>query len=299
MSKILPLICIDNKIQLSDKHRSLLESNFLIREIDISSPDVILLNKCEFLMIHSFFSSQLLSNLVKCKYIGIRAHNLDYVDIEIATKMGIYVEGIPAVAQQSVAEHTFSLILALAKHLIISNTNVISARWRQDLPMNIELFGKSLGIVGYGEIGKMVGKIGQSFGMKIIIAEKQKGSEGVPIDEVLATADVLTLHIPARESNRLFMNEEKIRKMKKGSILINTSRGAILDYEAAERAIRDGHLAGLGLDVFAKEPLKNYNFSEKSNVICTPHVAFNTDMTIQRMNDYLINNLMMHIQTYS
>lgn len=293
-----PLLCIDSKIKLSNSHKNLLEDNFSVKEIDISKPDMSLLKECEFFILHSFLSCDLLRSLTKCRYIGIRAHNLDYVDLNLAKELGIVVEGIEAVAQQSVAEHTFSLIFALSKNLIISNENVISSKWRNDLPMNMELYEKRLGIIGYGEIGKRVGQIGRALNMDVVIAQKPSGGEGMPLDEVLKTSDIITLHIPSKDSNRLFMDEEKIQKMKQGSILINTSRGAILDYKAAEKAIKEGHLGGLGLDVFEKEPLDKYNFSRNLNVICTPHVAYNTYETLQRMNIHVIKNTISYYKSH-
>ena len=281
---------IDSKITLSDEQLKKLSLTFNILVIDFTAPDLEAVKNCEALLIHSYVSNEVLSAMKSCRYIGIRAHNLDYIDLDFCLKNNIKVTGIKAVAQQSVAEHAMAMIFALAKNLIPSHENVLSGSWRASLPLNTELYGKNIAIVGYGEIGQRVARISKAIGMNVLVIRHRTTDER--IKQIISQSDVVSLHIPARKENVNYFDSEKISLMKKGAILVNTSRGCILDQDFAIEKVKDGSLAGLGLDVFAEEPDKNINIPKGFNIVTSPHVAFNTRETIGRMNDELIKNLL-------
>ncbi|MFC5700734.1 2-hydroxyacid dehydrogenase [Cohnella faecalis] len=287
-----PLCLIDKSIVLSIVEEEQLEQCFTVKYVDQAASDAALFERCDAFLIHSYFPHSILSTLYQCKYIGIRAHNLDYVPTDVLPDPSIVIENIPPVAQNSVAEHVFAMVFFLAKQLGKAQHNVASGRWRKDLQPSMELYGRNLGIIGYGEIGQAVANMGRMLGMNILIANKpgRELTEGYPLEQVLSQADVISLHLPARQENNAFINRERIQGMKRGTILINTARGSILDYDALEDALKSGQLGGLGLDVFPTEPVRHPvdHFMTLSNVICTPHTAYYTDRTMTQMNRHLI-----------
>lgn len=288
-----PICLIDSTIVLSDLHREKLSERFELAVYQSDNPDLDLLHEAEAFLLHSRFLPERLKELTRCRYIGIRAHNLDYIDLASARGMGKEVRGIPPVGQVAVAEHTFALIFGLAKHLFLSHKNVLNGKWRESIPLNFELHDKYLGIIGYGAIGQKVAEIGRAIGMKVIVSESRQTADSLPLDDLLSLADVVSIHIPYRPQNHLFMDRRKIDAMKDGAFLINTARGGLLDYDALEAALRSGKLSGAGMDVFDKEPptVPNSLF-ELPNVICTPHLAYYSRETLHEMNRHLVENVL-------
>nr|WP_281423097.1 NAD(P)-dependent oxidoreductase [Paenibacillus oenotherae] len=192
------------------------------------------------------------------------------------------------------------MIFYLTKQLGRARSSMLEGIWRDKLGPNIELYGKNLGIVGNGEIGQSVAALGRALGMNILISDKQgvQTDTGFPIEEVLNQSDIVTLHLPATPDNTAFFNRERIYAMKRGALLINTSRGSILDYSILEEALASGQLGGLGLDVYPDEPVREPlpSYLTLSNVICTPHHAYYADNTIARMNHHLIHNALRFLQ---
>jgi phosphoglycerate dehydrogenase-like enzyme len=286
------LCAVDTTIILSLEDRLRLEYHFVLVTVDFSNLNIKNSFNFDLMLIHSRVSNEILIQFSRCKYIGIRAHNTDYIDNNMANKLGMIVEGIPQAGGNAVAEHTFSLIFALTKQILHSNQNVVSGRWRENLTPNFELFGKKLGIIGYGAIGQIVARIGKSLGMTILISSRSylMEEDRLPLEEVLVQSDILTLHASTKEGNEQLLNKERISMMKDGAIIINTARGKLVDYFALEAALQSGKIFGAGLDVFPEEPIRNKSICHLPNVVCTPHYAFNTDRTISIMNDHLINN---------
>ncbi|WP_188888035.1 2-hydroxyacid dehydrogenase [Paenibacillus radicis (ex Gao et al. 2016)] len=283
---------LDSAIVLSKADMARLSAGYNVELFSPHNPNEEQLSNCDAVLLHSRLSRDSLLKMSKCKYIGIRAHNTDYIDRKLAEELGISYKGIPQLSQTSVAEHTFALIFAVTKQLKFSHNNVIHGNWRSGLTPNYELASKKLGIIGNGQIGKQVGAIGRALGMEILVASKlgeEKEGE-LPLGQVIQQSDILTLHLSTK-GNSVFFDKEKIARMKPNAILINTSRGSLLDYKFLEESLRAGKLFGAGLDVFPEEPLKETSLCDLTNVICTPHVAYYTEETIASMNETLITNL--------
>jgi len=202
----------------------------------------------------------------------------DNVDLEAARKRGITVSSTPNAPTQSVAELTVGLILNLLRRVNLSDRWVRSGTWSRE--MGQLLFGKTIGIVGLGRIGKRVAELLRPFGVKILASEPKPDKKWVEenkvsltsLEELLRESDIVTLHIPYTEQNRNLINAERLKIMKEGAILINTSRGGLVDEGALYQALKSGHLSGAALDVMEVEPYRG-PLKELDSVILTPHIG--------------------------
>lgn len=256
--------------------------------------------RMEILLLHSYLPDENLRTMKNCMYIGIRAVRTDYVNTSLAAAMGIRVYGLKRQhGINAVAEHTVALLMGLAKNLVNADRNVKGGQWRQGLGPNWELRGKTLGIIGYGKIGRRVAEIATALGMKVLVSGRGRTEGEVSLDELLEKADVVSLHITGSEANRNFLNRERIDRIKDGAVLINTTRGLVADYGAIEAALNSGKLAAVGLDVFPEEPVTQHPLSGYPNVLCTPHTAFNTQQALAQLNEELIENLLAALSTLS
>jgi len=224
------------------------------------------------------------------KYISVLATGYNVVDIEAAKENGIVVSNVPAYSTESVAELTFSLILELAMRVGDHGKAVQSGDWVKSedfcfcLSPLKELFGKTLGLVGYGNIGKAVERIGKAFGMTVLVYNRTPFEGSVTLDEVLRKSDIVSLHCPLTSNNAKFINAENIEKMKKGAIFINTARGGLVDEAALKEALNSGKLSGAGLDVLSTEPPSPNNpLLSAKNCIITPHIAWATSEARERL----------------
>jgi phosphoglycerate dehydrogenase-like enzyme len=250
-------------------------------------------DQIEALLIHSYLPDECLKQMKRCRYIGIRAVNTNYVNVPLAAAMGIRVEGLKKQhGVNSVAEHTIALLFGLTKNLVNADLNAKNGKWREGLRPNVELKGKTLGIIGYGKIGQRVAEIGWAIGMKVLVSGMGHTADEVALDEVLAKSDFISLHLSGTEKNRNFLNKERIEQIKEGAMLINTTRALVVDYEALGNALRSGKLSGLGLDVFPEEPLRHHPICDYENVICTPHTAYITKETLDPLNEEVIDHVM-------
>ena len=203
----------------------------------------------------------------------------DAVDVKAATEHGVAVCIAPGTNQDAVAEHTFTLILALAKDLINQHQGTRAGRWprRSNLPLR----GKTLGIVGLGRIGKAVALRGLAFGMPLLAYEpypdtafvKQHGIPLIPLDQLLRESDYVTIHVPLNEESRNLIDRRRLALMKPTAYLINTARGGLINEGDLLEALRAGKLAGAALDVFEQEPPPITPLLELDNVVLTPHAA--------------------------
>ena len=203
----------------------------------------------------------------------------DAVDTDAATQHGVAVTITPGTNQDAVAEHTFTLILAIAKNLIAQHQGTCALQWPRQA--NLPLRGRTLGIAGLGRIGKAVALRGECFGMKLIAFEpfpdhafaKQHGITFVSFEQLLADSDFLSLHLPATKESRHLINRATLAKMKPTSYLINTARGTLVNEVDLIEALQSKKIAGAGIDVFEEEPPRDSPLFHMSNVVVTPHAA--------------------------
>lgn len=293
------LCAVDQTIRLSDEETENLERVFQVEFVDVRSPDKERFGRFDLLLLHSKLSDEVMDQFTRCRYMGIRAHNTDYVNGSLAQRKGIVVRGLPQFGEHAVAEHAFSLIFALTKQTVRSHRNMVAGAWREGLAPGLELRGKHLGVIGYGTIGQEVAAIGRAFGMNVRIASRSSDPHLSSLEEVLRHSDIMTLHASTRGNNGAILTKAEIDKMKDGAILINTARGSLIDYDALYDALLSGKLAGAGLDVYPEEPYRNSELLHLPNVVCTPHIAFHTQEVIGQMNQCLLEQAVHYYETNS
>lgn len=218
------------------------------------------------------------------KVIGRAGVGVDNIDVAAAVAKGITVVNSPLAASIAVAEHTFGLMLALARTIPQADASIKQGRWEKSSFVGSELRGKCLGILGLGRIGAQVAQLAAAFGMKILAYDPNlpadqfqiRGAAQATLEEVLVTADYLTLHLPLVSSTRGLIGAAQIKSMKSGVRIISISRGGILDEAALREGLDSGHVAGAGLDVFADEPPQPNSIAVHPRVIATPHVGAQT-----------------------
>ncbi len=216
------------------------------------------------------------------KAIGRAGVGLDNVDVEYAKSKGIKVINTPGATSISVAELTIGLILAVMRKIAYADRGMRNGAWPKKQSKGIEMYGKTIGIIGIGRIGREVAKRARAFGMNVIyydvykLDEKQARDLGVEyrdLEALISTADVITLHVPLVPETRHLINRERISQMKDGAIIINASRGGTVDEEALYDALKSGKLYGAALDVYENEPLKESKLFELDNIVLTPHIG--------------------------
>jgi D-3-phosphoglycerate dehydrogenase len=219
------------------------------------------------------------------KVIGRAGVGVDNIDVEAATTAGIVVVNAPQANVISAAEHTWALLLGQARNLPRADAVLRSGVWDRKSFQGVELYGRTLGVVGLGRIGSMVAQRGLAFGMRVIAHDPYVGGDrarqlGVELagslDEVLIQADFVTLHLPVTTETAGLINTETLAKMKPGVRIVNASRGSVVDEAALAEAIRSGHVAGAGLDVFSSEPTTESPLFDLPQVVVTPHLGAST-----------------------
>ncbi len=220
------------------------------------------------------------------KVIGRAGIGVDNVDIKTAGKLGIPVVNAPTGSTISVAELTITHMLSLSRNITKADNTMKKGEWAKKQLRGNELYGKTLGLIGTGNIGKLTGKIAQCFGMKIIgfdpfISKEDMEKDGIEKKEdlggVISKSDFISLHLPHTPKTHYILNKEMISKMKPTAYIINCSRGGTVDEEALYNALKNGKIAGAGIDVFEKEPPQNNPLLALENVVLTPHLGANTN----------------------
>lgn len=243
--------------------------------------DVVVINKVN-------ITREIMQACPDLKLIVAGATGVDNIDIAAAEELGIPVSNVRGYSTESVAQVAFSLILALSNKLILYHGLVQDGAWQRNTGFNLldydwyELQGKTLGIIGYGDIGQATARIAKAFGMDVIIADRKGTTDlrvgRVAFDEVVANADVLSIHCPKTLETIGLIGADELRAMKNSALLINVSRGGIVDEHALLDALQSGEIAGAGLDVLSKEPPREGNplldCGELPNLIITPHCAW-------------------------
>ncbi|MEF8873956.1 MAG: D-glycerate dehydrogenase [Candidatus Thermoplasmatota archaeon] len=239
----------------------------------------------------------------KLKVISNYAVGYDNIDVEAASKRGIAVTNTPGVLTEATAEIAFSLILAVARNVTKGDKFVREDRfegWDPTLMLGHELHGKTLGIIGMGNIGSKVAEMSRGFDMDILYynrsrkkeVESKTGAEYVDLDTLLSKSDFVSLHVPLTEGTEKMIGREELKKMKEKSYLINTARGEVVDEEALIEALKADKIAGAGMDVYADEPNgANPGFYDLDNVVLTPHLGSATFRAREGMANIAANNL--------
>ncbi len=238
------------------------------------------------------------------RYLGVLATGFNVVDIAAARERGIPVANVPTYGTRSVAQMTVALLLELTQHVGHHAATVREGRWSRsadfcywDFPL-VELEGLTLGIVGYGRIGRAVADLGRAFGMRVVAAasDRRGSSDGpelaLPLDDVFRQSDVVSLHCPLTDSTRHLVNARRLALMKPAALLLNTSRGPLVDESALAAALNEGRIAGAALDVLAVEPPPAGNplFTAR-NCIITPHLAWATRAARARLMATAVANV--------
>lgn len=244
-----------------------------------------------------------LKSLSSCKLVGVLATGTNVLDIEALGSEGIDVVNVPGYGKEDVAQHALALLMELARHTALHSESVKSGQWQSKgwcywLKPPLCLTGLTLGLVGFGSIGKMMGRYGHALGMRIVAwSRSQKGRaeypfEFVDLPRLLANSDVISLHCPATPETENMINEASISKMKDGVFIINTARGSLVDEFAVAKALESGKLAGFGTDVMSKEPPEASNLLLSApNVLITPHMAWATLRARQNIVNIMAKNI--------
>lgn len=250
-------------------------------------------------------TAEVLAAAPALKLILVAATGTDNVDLQAAQERGIAVYNCQAYGTAAVAQHTMALMLALATRLLDYHAAVREGHWQRarhfcllDYPI-AELAGRTLGIVGYGEIGKAVARLAEAFGMRVLVAARPGGGpapEGrLPLDELLPQVDVLSLHCPLTPATRNLIGERELRRMPRHAFLINVARGGLVDEAALAKALREGWIAGAGVDVLSSEPPRDGNpllEPDIPNLIVTPHSAWGSREARQRIIEQMAENVL-------
>ena len=271
--------------------------------------------------IYSQLTGEVLKKFTKLKLIATMSTGTEHIDLEYCKKNGITVASVPSYGENTVAEHAFSLLLAISRKIIESVERTRKGDFSLEGLRGFDLKGKTIGVVGTGKIGYHVIKIAKGFEMNIIAYDVNKNTElaermgfsYVEIDELFEKSDVITFNVPLSPSTTHLLNMESLQKLKKGVIIINTSRGGVIETNALFEGLKKGIIQAAGLDVleeecFVKEErqllssqfqttcdlktvLEEHILLEEKNVLITPHNAFNTKEALQRILDITIQNI--------
>ncbi|WP_234736023.1 D-2-hydroxyacid dehydrogenase [Tellurirhabdus bombi] len=259
--------------------------------------DMLLVNKVR-------MNRETLAQLPNLRYIGVTATGYDIIDGQAAREQGITVTNVKGYSTESVAQHTFALLLELAYRTSVHASSVQRGDWASNpdfcywkTPL-VELAGKTLGVVGFGDIGRRVAEIGRAFAMNVIVNRRHtadtppEGIRYVDISTLFAESDVVSLHCPMTAENKGFVNQELLAKMKKTAYFLNTSRGGLVTENDLAEALNKGTIAGAGLDVLTQEPPSSGNpLIGAKNCVLTPHIAWASFEARQRLLAITVENI--------
>ncbi|MBF0567789.1 MAG: phosphoglycerate dehydrogenase [Nitrospirae bacterium] len=300
---------------ISDKGVEILRSASL--EVDVKTgmtPDELkaCIGQYDGIVIRS--ATKLTADVIECaknlKVIGRAGSGLDNVDKAAATSKGIVVMNTPGGNTITTAEHTIALIVSLVRKIPQATQSMKSGKWEKKKFMGVELFDKTLGVLGFGNIGSQVAKRALGLGMRVICYDpflnedlaSNLGIKKVSLDELFAGSDIITVHTPLTNETKYIINKDSIGKMKDGVRIINCARGGIVEEGALYEAIKSGKVAGAALDVFEKEPPENSPLMTLDEVICTPHLGASTHeaqenvalAVADQIADYLVHGTIRH-----
>ncbi len=270
--------------------------------------------------IYSKIDKRIIRKLPNLKLITTRSTGFDHLDVETCKKQGITICNVPSYGENTVAEHTFALILSLSRNMCKACIRRLEQDFSIEGLKGFDLKGKTIGVIGTGQIGLHVIRIAKGFGMNVVAYDVRQnkllsevlGFEYVSLENLLAISDVITLHVPYMKATHHLMNKESFKLVKKGAILINTARGSVVDTEALIDALDKKILSGAGLDVFEGEEVikeekqllyspknlevltslvKDHILLSKDNVVFTPHIAFYSKEALERILETTVENI--------
>ncbi len=299
-----------------------LEHEFLFFPEELGSKHLPRISGCDILsvFIYSKVTEKILSGCPNLKLITTRSTGFDHIDMEACRKRKISVSNVPFYGENTVAEHTFALILSLSRNVHKAYVRTIKGDFSLTGLKGFDLKGKTLGVIGAGHIGLHVVKMAKGFGMEVLAFDLNKSEfmeevlnfRYVPLDELLGRSDIITLHAPYNKKTHHMINRNNINKIKRGALLINTARGGLVDTHALVQALDEGILSGAGLDALEGEDLikeekqilasqfpqdkletlvKNHILLHRENVVITPHVAFYSQEALQRILETTLENI--------
>ncbi len=256
------------------------------------------------IFVNSRIDKKYMALLPNLKCIATRSTGFDHIDLAAAKERGIAVCNVPTYGENTVAEHTFALILSLSRNLRKAYLRTVQNDFSIDGLMGFDLKGKTLGVVGTGHIGLHVIRMALGFGMKVIAYDVKQQNflseilsfEYVSFEELLKRSDIISFHAPYLPSTRHLINKKNIELIKKGAVLVNTARGGLIETGALVEALDKKILSGVGLDVLEEEELKNHVLLHRENVIYTPHMAFYSCEAVQRILDTTMDNIRAFIE---
>jgi len=275
---------------------------------------------CLSIFIYSALNESVLTRFPSVRMIATRSTGYDHIDLQDCRRRGITVSNVPSYGENTVAEHTFALILMLSRKVHQSFNQVRAGHLERAMLTGFDLQGKTLGVVGAGRIGLHTIRIGRGFGMRVLTHDVRQdpfladllGFSYVPLDTLLAQSDIVSLHCPLIPATRHIIGAAQLRRMKPGALLVNTARGGLVDTDALIEALDAGQLGGAGLDVIEGEELikeekqllhelhtleqfraatRNRILLARDDVVFTPHNAFNSREALERILDTTIANL--------
>ncbi|HUV04251.1 MAG TPA: hydroxyacid dehydrogenase [Armatimonadota bacterium] len=271
--------------------------------------------------IYSEISKAVLDKLPKLRFIATRSTGYDHIDLKECRRRGIAISNVPYYGENTVAEHAFGLILSLSRKIYKAYLRTTRLDFSLEGLMGFDLKEKTMGVVGAGRIGLHVVRIAKGFGMNVLVYDVRQelllaevlGFAYAPFEELLKSSDVISLHVPLNKATHHMVNRDNIGLIKRGALLINTSRGAVVETEALISALNEGIIAGVGLDVFEgeesikeetellvqglpgdkmREILLSYALLHRENVVITPHIAFYSQEALQRIMQTTQENIL-------
>ncbi|PMH10677.1 D-2-hydroxyacid dehydrogenase [Vibrio splendidus] len=264
----------------------------------IEGADVVITNKV-------VLNADNLAKAQQLKLIAVSATGVNNVDVSYCNSKNIAVTNVQGYATQSVPEHVIAMLFALKRNLVGYHQDIEAGEWQKDKQFCFfthpiqDVAGSTLGLIGSGGLGQATAILAKAIGMNVIFAER-KGADScregyLPFDTVLQQADAISLHCPLTEATRDLISERELAMMKPNAVLVNAGRGGLVDEQALVAALKNQEIAGAGMDVFTQEPADNSNpllaNSHLPNLLLTPHVAWGSDSSIQKLSDILIDNI--------
>jgi glycerate dehydrogenase len=294
LSKTRPKIHALSLIPMSAEQKQRLEQLGELRYFDAVLGDPEFGEKCrgaEILVTTPRLHLDILEYLPGCRFISVQGTGTDALNVAAARERGMLVSNVPDFCREAASEHAWALLLAVAKRLERGRSELQEGRWRTALAYStLGLHGRTLGLFGCGKIGSRIAEIGRAFGMRVLATTRSPSS--TPFERLLAESDFIVIAAPATPETRGRFNTAAFRAMKRGSVLVNVSRAAVVDDAALLAALDAGHLAGAAVDVFSEEPPPLYHpLLHHPGVFVSPHVAWGSEDAAQRLVDGSIANV--------